>query len=111
MFWHKQENRFKEEGPIDQREKLQELRRSKRFIGVRIQGGCKASSKYAGSFFPFHKVPSLPIEGCDVKICGCVYLGVTDRRSGIDRGGMPSMSVNENRRKIRRKDIWKGIDK
>ena len=109
-------NRLKKKGPSYQHKRLQELWRSKRFFGVQIhQCGCRASSRYAGKFFLFNKVPSLPVAGCDTEECPCVYLGVADRRCGLDRRVHFLIDIREKRQKMfdRRKgmDVWKGANR
>lgn len=115
MFTLKRKLRQKKNEVPSQRDILLQLMNSKRFYGVQIgQCGCKASSKYAGRFFAFKKVPSLPVEGCDARECHCVYIGVSNRRSDMDRRLSGGLEIQDKRRKIfdRRKckDVWKGVD-
>lgn len=71
---------------------LDELRRSNRYFGVRIEsGGCHASAQLAGKIYSFRDVPALPVGGCEAVQCHCSYAGQTElrnleeRRSGRDR--------------------------
>ena len=115
MFSLKRKLRQKKNEVLSQRDMLLQLMNSKRFYGVQIgQCGCKASSKYAGRFFSFKKVPSLPVEGCDARECHCVYIGVSNRRSDMDRRFSGGLEIKEKRRKVfdrrKGKDVWKGVD-
>jgi hypothetical protein len=76
----------KQRKSLTPREQLQMLQKSKRFLGVQISTcGCRAASRFAGKFFTFRKAPQLPVKGCDAERCSCQYLGVTDRRRGLER--------------------------
>ena len=115
MFTLRNKLRKKAINPPNQRDVLRDLKNSKHFYGVQIgQCGCKASSKYAGRFFKFKNVPSLPVAGCDAPECKCVYLGVSNRRSNMDRRSSIGLDLKDKRRKIfdrrKGKDVWKGVD-
>lgn len=113
----KQMFRSNKEEPVNHHKRLQELGKSARYRGVRVHPcGCKASSKYAGRFLPFANAPPLPVPGCDVEACSCVYIGIEDRRTGAaDRRELLLTDIEENRQNMfqrrKGKDVWKGIDK
>ena len=112
----KQIFRLNKEEPVNHHERLQELWKSARYRGVKIHPcGCRASSKYAGRFLFFANAPSLPVPGCDVEACSCVYIGAADRRTGVDRRERLLTDIEEKRQNMfqrrKGKDVWKGIDK
>ena len=112
----KQMFRSSKEEPVNHHERLQELWKSSRYRAVKIHPcGCKASSKYAGRFLLFANAPPLPVPGCDVEACSCVYIGVVDRRTGVDRRERLINVIEEKRQNMfqrrKGKDVWKGIDK
>jgi len=115
MFGRKKAASNPKPDPPDRRKQLQDLLRSGRFQGVQIhQCGCSASARYAGRFFSFDEVPSLPLERCDAPECKCVYLGVSNRRNGLDRRELGGIEMKKKMRSPsdRRKglDVWKGRD-
>ena len=64
---------------------LDRLQKAGKFRGVRIESHCAASSRLAGRDFSFESAPHLPIQGCDARVCECGYIGLSERRSVIDR--------------------------
>jgi hypothetical protein len=115
MFGRKRAARSRKPDPPDRRKQLRDLLRSGRFLGVKIhQCGCNASARYAGKFFSFGDAPPLPLGTCDAPECTCVYLGVTDRRNGLDRRESDGIDMMKKMRNPsdRRKgtDVWKGLD-
>ena len=103
--------------PLTPEQQLLEIRKSRCFLGVQVSPcGCRASARYAGRFFPFKKAPPLPVDGCDAAECTCQYLGIKDRRGGLDRRADMSGGPNKKRRRMRfdrRRglDVWKGFDR
>lgn len=96
------------------REQLEMLKKSRRFVGVQITTcGCPAVARHAGLLFSFRNAPSLPVQGCNAEACTCQYLGVTDRRRGIERRSQWKPDKNEKRRVERRigPDVWKWGDR
>ncbi len=115
MFGRKKAASNRGPDPPDRRKQLRDLLRSGRFHGVQIhQCGCTASARYAGKFFSFEEVPSLPLARCDAPECKCVYLGVSNRRNGFDRRFSGGLEIEKKKRSPsdRRKgpDVWKGRD-
>ena len=68
-----------------QRAELLKLEQSGRFRGVNIEAHCHAASHLAGREFAFDAVPGLPVSGCDAAVCACAYVGLPERRHGLDR--------------------------
>jgi len=106
--------------PVTRDERLQRIRKDPRFLGIQIyNGGCRASAAMAGYVFSTRNVPKLPLRDCTARQCTCEYLGVTDRRIGLDRRIRPdrrrTMRMQLDRRigRDRRigKDIWRGHDR
>jgi hypothetical protein len=98
---------------------LEKLRQNKLFWGVEIkQAGCAMGRTLAGVEFEFDDAPSLPLEGCSVAMCSCVYIGLKerrkqqrrqhDRRSGLRfEPDKPDRRSNKERR---RGNKWRGHD-
>ena len=60
---------------------LEKLRSSNRYRGITIRNGrCPAVRRLIGSFYSFEDVPKLPVKGCKVLRCTCVYAGLNTRR-------------------------------
>ena len=70
---------------------ITKLRRIGKYWGYKIESHCRASSCLAGQKYAFEDTPPLPIQGCELKVCGCCLIGLAeqrrmrDRRSGQDR--------------------------
>ena len=100
-------------------EQLERIRRDSRFLGVQIHNaGCRASALRAGKIYSKRHVPALPLPGCTAETCRCTYLGVTERRTGLDRRVRPDrrkkprlqLDRRIGRDRRRGKDIWRGHD-
>lgn len=64
---------------------LERLRISGDFWGVKIESHCPASANLVGHCYEFDTAPALPTSECDAAICECGYVGLSERRKGLDR--------------------------
>ena len=110
---------LKKKKTLTREQRLQRIRQDPRFLGVQIyNGGCRASSARAGYVYSRRNVPRLPLPDCTAEECSCDYLGITDRRIGLDRRVRPDRRQIARMRLDRRigrdrrrgKDIWRGHD-
>lgn len=66
------------------------------YAAVRIVPGllaCDAVNAYVEERILAREAPNLPVPGCDLKVCGCRYKYLSDRRSAGDRRSpVPSFS-------------------
>ena len=119
MKWRLRKKEVREK-PLSHSQQLYLLRQNGGFYGVKVHGSsCKAGAKCAGLVFNFEQAPRLPLENCDLATCSCVYMGVPDRRSNIEkRSGKdrrfsirqtPDRRSGKDRRLVN--DTWKGFDK
>ena len=73
---------------------LEKLRNSNRYRGITIRNGrCAAVHHFTGRFYRFDDAPKLPVKGCKVLRCSCVYAGLNNRRYIERRIGNDPRSV------------------
>ncbi len=71
---------------------------------------CQAVLTYQNKDLLMHEAPTLPVPGCDAKLCGCKFLRYEDRRKDDRRAGQNTAATeilaehdNQRQRKDRRK--------
>ena len=85
---------------------LLELEQSDKYGSVVISNcGCDISLELSTQHFSFEQVPYLPLPGCTSNNCTCEYKGIIDRRVEDRRNTDNSVSIEDDKRIVDRREI------